>query len=675
MKLRRPPKRSRRSLAICSTTVSAIVLLGGLGVAVSASPAAADQNERVGWTASDVIAAGSSHTCAVVSSGKARCFGSNWTGQLGLSDLQVSMVETPSTVDFAGNKATAITAGSDHTCVLFEGGKVRCWGNSYYGSLGNGMNLLPPFTGPTFTRPVNTINVELPNAAVAVSAGGGSTCAVLIDGRLMCWGFNFYGQLGLGSSTQVGVLTPQEVLLGAPVTAVSVGNNHTCAVLSSGNVRCWGKNDFGQLGLGHTDDIGDNEVPTQNVALGSARARAVTTGDRHTCALLADGAADGVVRCWGKNTDGQLGLGNTVTVGDNEVPTVNVDLGGRATALSAGWNHTCAIVQDVRVRCWGKGDLGQLGTGSTGSIGDNEAPTVNVELNAAATAVTTGNLHTCAYLVGGFVRCWGRSSNPGSFDAKGILGISDPQNIGDNESPTTNANFPEAVGFDPVLPSAALTSITQNQVLPGSPSSISGTASDDRIVTSVRLVIRRTSDGKYFDGFLFQPNYVSLPTALGAASGGARTWRYDFQSFVASRVTLTDGAYEAFAVVADQHNIRSQSTAFSIRDTQNPTVQIASPRNGQIVAPTNLYIGVWATDNTSAIVELRLFDGTAQRYWNGSAWQSANTSFLANLDVLQPGFWSYLGLNLAPRSTFSLEAKAIDPAGNKSVQLISFKTS
>jgi alpha-tubulin suppressor-like RCC1 family protein len=669
MKLRRPPMRFRRSLAIRSTTLSTFVLLGGLGATLPASPAAADQNERIGWTASDVIAAGHSHTCAVVASGKARCFGSNWTGQLGVPDLQVSMVETPSTVDFAGNKATAITAGSQHTCVLFESGKVRCWGDSYQGNLGNGMQQFPPFRGPEFTRPVNTINVELPNAAVAVSAGGGSTCAVLADGRLMCWGSNFYGKLGFGSSTIYEALTPREVLLGAPVTAVSVGSYHTCAVLSSGNVRCWGRNDFGQLGLGHTDDIGDNEVPTQNVDLGSAKAQAVTTGERHTCALV-----DGAVRCWGKNTDGQLGLGNTVTVGDNEAPTINVSLGARATALSAGWNHTCAIVQDTRVRCWGKGDVGQLGTGSTGSIGDNEVPTVNVELNAAATAVTTGNLHTCAYLVGGFVRCWGRSSSPDQGD-KGILGISDPQNIGDNESPTVNANFPEAVGFDPTVPSAALTSITQNQALQVSPPSISGTASDDRIVTSVRLVIRRTSDGKYFDGLLFQPNYVSLYTTPAAGPGGTRTWRYDFQSLGSSTVRLNDGAYEAVVLVADQHNISSQLTAFSIRDTQDPTVQIASPRNGQIVAPTGLQIRGLATDNTSALVELRLFDVTAQRYWNGSAWQPTNTWFPANHDALSPGFWSYPGLNLAQRSTFSLEAKAVDPAGNKSVQLISFKTS
>jgi alpha-tubulin suppressor-like RCC1 family protein len=671
MQLRRPPKRFRRSLAICSTTLSTILLLGGFGAALTASPAAADQNERVGWTASDVMAAGYAHTCAVVASGNARCFGSNRNGQLGLADLQVSMAETPSTVDLAGKKATAITAGSFHTCVLFEGGDVLCWGNNYRGNLGIGTRVIPPFPDTTVTRPVNTTKVALPKPAVAVSAGGNSTCAVLDDGRLMCWGENWLGKLGLGVST-FDVLSPQEVLLGTPVTAVSVGTRHTCAVLSSGNVRCWGNNDFGQLGLGHTDDIGDNEVPTQNVALGSARVRAVTTGDRHTCALLADGAADGVVRCWGDNTDGQLGLGNTVAVGDNETPTVNVDLGGRATAVSAGWNHTCAIVQDVRVRCWGKGDMGQLGTGSTGSIGDNEAPTVNVELNAVATAVTTGSNHTCAYLAGGFVRCWGLSSF--EYGHKGILGLADPQNIGDNESPTRNANFPEAVGFDPTLPSGALTSITPNQVLPGSPPSISGTASDDRIVTSVRLVIRRTSDGKYFDGFLFQPNYVSLPTALGAASGGSRTWRYDFQSFVSGTVRLTDGAYEAFAVVADQHNIRSQSTAFSIRDTQNPAVQIASPRNGDLVAPTGLFISGWATDNTSATVELTLFDVTAQRYWNGSAWQSAKTSFPANLDIYQPGFWSYLGLNLTPKSTFTLEAKAIDPAGNKSAQLISFKT-
>ncbi len=160
-------------------------------------------------------------------------------------------------------------------------------------------------------------------------------------------------------------------------------------MLTTGNVRCWGDNTFGQLGLGNNENVGDNELATTNVNLGTT-ATAITAGQFHTCALLTGGA----VRCWGDNSSGQLGLGNTDNIGDNELPTTNVNLGGAtALAVAAGGAHTCALLNTGAVRCWGWNFFGALGLGNQSNIGDDELPTTNVNLGGAtATAIVGGDL-------------------------------------------------------------------------------------------------------------------------------------------------------------------------------------------------------------------------------------------------------------------------------------------
>ena len=184
--------------------------------------------------------------------------------------------------------------------------------------------------------------------------------------------------------------------------ALTAGASHTCALLREGLVRCWGDNSVGQLGLGTTANL-SGQPPYKNglVPLGAA-AVALTAGDSHTCALMANQS----VRCWGANADGQLGLGNTNTIGDDEVPDAThaaVPLGAKATAVAAGGNDTCAILQDGSLRCWGLNDYGQLGLGNTNTIGDDEVPSAavaEVSLGDATAAVAAGGEHTCALLGG-----------------------------------------------------------------------------------------------------------------------------------------------------------------------------------------------------------------------------------------------------------------------------------
>lgn len=174
------------------------------------------------------------------------------------------------------------------------------------------------------------------------------------------------------------------------VIAVASGTGHACALLAEGTIRCWGENDDGQLGNGRTDG------PSPPVAVkGISTATAIAAGGAHTCALL----ADGTVRCWGANLSGQLG--NETTEG-SLIPA-RVSGVSDAVAIGAGSTHTCAVLADRTVRCWGSNVHGELGNGTT----HRSTVPAPVEGIRDALAVTGGAAHTCALLGDRTVRCWG----------------------------------------------------------------------------------------------------------------------------------------------------------------------------------------------------------------------------------------------------------------------------
>jgi alpha-tubulin suppressor-like RCC1 family protein len=287
-----------------------------------------------------------------------------------------------------------------------------------------------------------------------LDAGGGQTCAVLANGGLRCWGSG--SLLGYGGTSNVGdgaSATPTigsvgtvPVGAGRTVRAVAAGGGHTCAILDDGSLRCWGFGSAGRLGYGNTNNVGDGSGPTPTIAsagpvpLGPGRtARAITTGDAHTCAILDDGS----VRCWGSGGNGRLGYGNVNNVGDGVGPSIEsagpvpLDAGRTARAISAGGTQTCAILDDASLRCWGSGGLGQLGYGNTTGVGDGVGPSVAaagpVPLGAGRTAVAIAagsNITTCGILDDGTARCWGGPAN-------GQLGYGNTvNNIGSGAGPT-----------------------------------------------------------------------------------------------------------------------------------------------------------------------------------------------------------------------------------------------
>lgn len=310
----------------------------------------------------------------LVDSGAVRCWGYGLNGRLGHGDehnLGDDELPGDGPVVPVGEPASTVAVGSSHSCAITDG-RVRCWGLGLSGRLGyNAVNTVGDNEPASAAGVISTVA-----GAVRIAAGEDHTCALVNDGTVVCWGRGLDGRLGNRGTVDIGdneapSVTP--LSLGGAVGELAVGYTHSCALLTTGEVRCWGDNQFGQLGLGHVRDIGDDELPsTSPVVALSGSARHIAAGKSHTCALL----VDGTVQCWGRSDHGQLGYANTATIGDDEDPAVagTVALGMTATAIAAGGDHSCAILADRTARCWGFGNEGGLGLGSDEDIGDDETP-------------------------------------------------------------------------------------------------------------------------------------------------------------------------------------------------------------------------------------------------------------------------------------------------------------
>ena len=233
--------------------------------------------------------------------------------------------------------------------------------------------------------------LQLPPAQ-SVSAGTDHNCALLSDGSVQCWGGNGSGQLGNGTVIDRH-LAGQFVGLSRHAIAVTAGRQFSCAVVDDGTAQCWGSNDCGQLG----DGTGSAFMSQPDTVLGlTAPALTISAGGQHSCALL----EGGLVQCWGCNEYGQLGNGSFT----NSVSPTTVNLPRDAVAITAGGNHTCALLDDGSVKCWGAGADGALGIGKTS---DTPSPSAVTTLAGRATDVAAGASNSCAIIEGGAVQCWG----------------------------------------------------------------------------------------------------------------------------------------------------------------------------------------------------------------------------------------------------------------------------
>ena len=253
-------------------------------------------------------------------------------------------------------------------------------------------------------------------------------------------------------------------------------------LLSGGAVRCWGSGAHGQLGLGNRDIV---YAPTVDVDLAGATATAVSTGKWFTCVGLTDGA----VRCWGMNYTGQLGLGTQdLVIGDDENPTVDVDLGpdGDAATVTSGGDNTCALLATGALRCWGDNSYGALGLGHTDVIGDDEDPTVNVDFGDGATV------------------------------------------------------WPERM-----KPVVTVTTPAPGETIPVRPV-ISGIASDNAGVSAVGVAIRRRlNGGQYWNGKGWQSAEVTVAAELVSPGSSITKWTYSFDARVAGVFALSASATDS----------------------------------------------------------------------------------------------------------------------------------
>lgn len=325
------------------------------------------------------LAAGMFHTCAVTPTQTVECWGWNFAGQLG-AGVDAERSTRPVAVPGVSGALT-LSAGAMHTCAVLGDRSVACWGDDGHGQLG-GAKLA---TAQAAGAPVAELG-----RTISVAAGLAHTCALIEGGGVRCWGDNSMGQLGDGSVKSS--RTPVTARGVEKAVALVSGDHHSCALLASGETQCWGANIAGELGVPGEGSRIPVRVPSLQRAVGLA------LGQTFTCARFDDGTA----RCFGQNTEGQLGDGNP---GADVLSPVNVDGLTSVKALTAGWNHACAVVGQTTLHCWGRNADGQLGDGST----LNQSRPVVAQGMANIVAVSAGESHTCAMNEANEIRCAGRN--------------------------------------------------------------------------------------------------------------------------------------------------------------------------------------------------------------------------------------------------------------------------
>lgn len=290
-----------------------------------------------------------------------------------------------------GTKVVDI-AHHGHTCAVLSTGGVRCWGNNWAGELGNG-------TKESSQTPVTVPGIT---TAKSVSAGFHRTCVVLVNGTIKCWGYNPYGELGNGTGgpeADASSTVPVTVTGITTATSIDTGTYNTCARLTNGTVKCWGLNDGGQLGIGTHAPSTYSSVPV--AVIGLKKVLSVSVGGTHACAVIIGGS----MKCWGAEADGSLGNGSHGVGVFRDTP-VNVQGMQSAVAAEAGDHHTCAVLANRAVKCWGLDYYGEVGDGESGFNVVKDTP-VEVSGHLQGTGIAAGEWVACA-IVGNGVKCWGK---------------------------------------------------------------------------------------------------------------------------------------------------------------------------------------------------------------------------------------------------------------------------
>ncbi len=389
------PRVGARLARICMTAglIAGVLTLGG--------PPASAVNVST-------VSAGAVHACVKTAADAALCWGYNRIGMVG-DNTRIDRRQPVQVVGLNGN-VDDVQAYWDHTCALLKNGSVNCWGHNGDGELGDGTKI-------TKDHPVQVHGLN--SGVVQITNGFDSGCALLGTGTVRCWGYNGNGQLGDGTRTTR--LTPVQVDNITDAVFIAGGWDHTCAILAGGGLQCWGGNDHGEIGDGTKHDrLQPVDVPGLTSGVAS-----VSAGFDHTCALLNTGA----VKCWGNNKTGELGDGSTT----NSLTPVDVSGLSSVDHVSAGANHTCAVTSTGGAKCWGANESGELGDGTHRQ---RTVPTNVYRSTSGIRQISAGGYRgagmTCLTTNTGAVRCFGANH--------GVHGLEPISSNGGQRGDGTNAD-------------------------------------------------------------------------------------------------------------------------------------------------------------------------------------------------------------------------------------------
>ncbi len=358
------------------------------------------------------LATGNNHNCAIQKNQTIRCWGSNYYGELGNQQYDLIEYSTPLyDVDLPqGTVPISVTAAQDYSCAILSSSTndAYCWGKGSEGKLGNGDNSDSNTPGD---------KVILPGGAhpIDISSGDRHSCLVSQDGDAYCWGSNQQGQLGNG--TQGGYTSTPRIVEGVDVDfeSVAVGNEHSCAITTEGELYCWGANWDGQLGDGSWEN---SATPVQVSSSETWKFVVSSGGARHTCAI----SISDELHCWGQNHEGQLGDGTYNNANTpQQVQLQSSETGKVVDASVVGFGASCALLEDSSTFCWGINARGYLGDGtwqySTTPV------SVSILEGSEVLEISSGREHSCILLASDQIMCWG-------FGNGGVIGNGDYSDVG-----------------------------------------------------------------------------------------------------------------------------------------------------------------------------------------------------------------------------------------------------
>ncbi|CAE7215807.1 UVR8 [Symbiodinium microadriaticum] len=482
------------------------------------------------------------------------------------------------TVDLGLKLAVNVVAGGTHTCAILDDLTVKCWGLNTYGQLGVGDQSARGNQAGELGDVLPPVDLGSGNLVLEVAAGAFHTCARLFDNTTKCWGRNDYGQLGVGDTTNRGDATGQmgdelpsvDVGTGRSVQSLAVGDLHTCALLDDFSGQLGYESTYGR---GHkAEELGDH-LPVVDVGTGRSVLQ-IVAGDSHTCALLDDGTA----KCWGKNGLGNLGLEDNTNRGDaagqmgDNLPAVDLGSGRSAIWLDAGGEHTCALLDNFELKCWGYNAYGQLGAGDgstrgylSNSMGDN-LPSLDLGSGAVVMTLSVGLYHTCAGLDDATIKCWG-------YNSDGQLGLGDTANRGDDSSEMGN-----------YLPSVVLQGVVTS-------TSITSTSTTATVSTSTTFTV--TSSETTSTASVTATDTVTITSSTSATVSTTTT--ISITTTVTETTTTTSSATATVSTSSSSSSSRTttsmtatvtQTTTTSATSSESTTVSLSSTSHTVTVSET-----------------------------------------------------------------------------------------